>query len=356
MNRGGGQYTLISRTHPLKWINTVKMGNRNSKRNKKTEESPRRDKRTKRIKGVKYDQPEAIQRSIDRARSRDHDDLQASRILLNVVLSEPKKDPAITDTSKPQPAATAQTSSLSLEPNEATSAINVAKGDADKTHGGEGTRKDEADLVSEPIPVTSTHGTLSANLTSTDVVKNDEKKTRGTQEVLEPESIGLETVQLPAVESVDIASQSEATTTPPPIGTVMDSNREEQDIVDKEEKKLLTVSDTQSTVVPGSESSGATAEVAREGGGQEAQSKTAAQETQLKYGSRAQDGSGHVSSIKKPGAQRKRHKRTGRHGELLLFLLINSNTEWYWDLVVLDGSTMILLFIGHQVRIMISYR
>ena len=302
----------------------MKMGNRHSKRNKKAEESPRRDKRTKRIKGVKYDQPEAIQRSIDRARSRGHNDLQASRILLNVVLSEPKKYSAIADTSKPQPAATAQTSSdsLRLEPNEAASAINVAKGDADKTHGGEGTRKDEADLVSEPIPVTSTHGTLSANLISTDVVKNDEKKTRarGTREVLEPESIGLETVQLPAAESVDIASQSEVTATPPPIGTVMDSNREEQDIIDEEEKKLLTVSDTQSTVVPGPESSGATAEVAREGGGQEAQSKTAAQETQLKHGSRAQDGSGHVSSIKKPATQRKRRKRTGRHGEHLLLI------------------------------------
>ena len=302
------------------------MGNRHSKRNKKTEESPRRDKRTKRIKGVKYDQPEAIQRSIDRARSRDHDDLQASRILLNIVLSESKKDPTIADTSKPQPAATAQTSSLSLEPNEAASAaINVAKGDADKTHGGEGTRKDEADLVSEPIPVTSTHGTLSANLMSTDVVKSDEKKTRGIQEVLEPESIGLETVQLSAIESVDVASQSEATATPLPIGTVMDSNREEQDVIDEEEKKLLTVSHTQSTVVPGPESSGATAEVAREGGGQEAQSKTAAQETQLKHGSRAQDGSGHVSSIKKPAAQRKRRKRTGRHGEHLLLLYYTSS-------------------------------
>ena len=299
------------------------MGNRHSKRNKKTEESPRRDKRTRKTKGVKYDSPEAIQRSINRARSRGHDDLQASRILLNVVLSEPKKDSTIADTSKPQPAATAQTSSLSLEPNEATSAINVAKGDADKTHGGEGTRKDEADLVSEPIPVTSTHSALSVNLISADVV---EKKTRETREVLEPESIGLETVQLPAAKSaVDVASRSEVTATPPPIGTVMDSNREEQDVVDKEEKKLLTVSDTQSTVDPGPESSGATAVVAREGGGQEAQSKTAAQETQLKHGSRAQDGSSDVSSIKKPAAQRKRRKRTGRYGEHLLFLYCNSS-------------------------------
>ena len=301
-------------------MSTVKMGNRHSKRNKKAEESLRRDKRTRKIKGVKYDPPEAIQRSIDRARSRGHNDLLTSRILVNAVLSEPKKEPTIAAMSKSQPATTAQTSSLSLEPNEAAaSAINVAKGDADKTHGGEGTRKDEADLVSEPIPVTSTHGTLSANLMSTDVVKNDEKKTRGTREVLEPESISLETVQHPAAESVDIASQSEATATPPPIGTVMDSNREEQDIVDKEEKKLLTVSDTQSTVVPGPESSGATAEVAREGGGQEAQSKTAAQEIQLKHRSRAQDGSGHVSSI---AAQRKRRKRTGHHGEHLLFLTV----------------------------------
>ena len=111
-------------------------------------------------KRLKYDPPEAFQRSIDRARSRGHNDLQASRILLNIVVSEPKKDSAIADTSKPQPAATMQTSSLSLEPNEAASAINVAKGDADKTHGGEGTRKDEDDLVSEPIPVTSMHGTI----------------------------------------------------------------------------------------------------------------------------------------------------------------------------------------------------
>ena len=293
-----------------------------SKQSKMLKESPFRDKPMR--KRLKYDPPEAIQRSIDRARSQGHDDLQASRILVNVVLSEPKKDPAIADTSKLQPAATAQTSSLSLKPNEAASAINAAKGDADKTHGGEGTRKDEADLVSEPIPVTSTHGTLSAILISTDMVKNDEKKTRGTREVLEPESIGLETVQLPAAESVDVASQSEVTATPPPIGTVMDSNREEQDVIDsEEEKKLLTVSDTQSTVGAGPESSGATAELAREGRDQEAQSKTAAQETQLKHGSRAQDGSGHVSSIKKPAAQRKRRKRTGRHGEhlLLIFLL-----------------------------------
>ena len=44
--------------------------------------------------------------------------------------------------------------------------------------------------------------------------------------------------------------------------------------------------------------------------------------------------------------------RYGRHS-------LNSNTEWFWDLVVLTcsgGSTMILLFIGHQVRIMISYQ
>ena len=183
-------------------------------------------------------------------------------------------------------------------------------------------------------------------------------KIRGTREVLEPESIGLETVQLPAVELVDVASQSEATATPPPIGTVMDSNREGQDVIDKEEKKLLTASDTQSTVVPGPESSGATAEVAREGRDQEAQSKTAAQETQLKHGSRAQDGSGHVSPIEKPAAQRKRRKRTGRHGEHLLFLyctfpLINSNTECFWNLVVLTcsgGSTMILLLVGYQVQ------
>ena len=307
-----------------------------SKQNKMLKESPFRDKPMR--KRLKYDRPEVFQRSIDRARSQRHDNLQASQILLNVVLSEPKKDPPIADTSKPQPTATAQTSSLSLEPNEAASAINVAKGDADKTHGGEGTRKDEADLVSEAIPATSTHSTLSANLISTDVVKNDEKKTRRTREMLEPESVGPEMVQLPAVESVDVASQSEATDIPPPIGTVMDSNHEEQDVVDKEEKKLLTVSDTQSTVVPGPESSGATAEVAREGRGQEAQSKTAAQETQLKHGSRAQDGSGHVSSIEKPAAQRKRRKRTGRHGEHLLFLyctfsLINSNTEWFWNLV-----------------------
>ena len=136
------------------------MGNRYSKRNKNVKESLRRDKRTRKIKGVKYDPPEAIQRSIDRARSRGHNDLQASRILLNVVLSEPKKEPTIADMSKPQPAATVQTSCLSLKPNEATSAINVVEGDADKTRGGEATRKDEADLVSEPIPVTSTHRTL----------------------------------------------------------------------------------------------------------------------------------------------------------------------------------------------------
>jgi hypothetical protein len=302
------------------------MGNKQSKRKKKTEESPRRDKPTKRIKGVKYESPEALQRSIDRARSPGHD-LQASRILLDVIVSEPKKDPTIADTSKPQAATTERTSSISLEPlaSEATSAINVAKSDDSKTCSSEGTRKDEAGLVLEPFPVTSTHASSASNLRSTDAVENDEKKPRGTRQVLEPESVGLETVQLPAVQSVDIASQSEATTTPPAIGTVTaGSNCEEQDVVDEEEKKLLTVSDTHSTVATGPESSGATAEVGRgerHGEGGQEESKTAAQETQLKHGPRAQDGSHHASSsIKKPAAQRKRRKRTGRHGELLLFL------------------------------------
>jgi hypothetical protein len=294
------------------------MGNKQSKRKKMTEESPRRDKPTKRIKGVKYESPEAIQRSIDRARSPGHD-LQASRILLDVVVSEPKKEPTLADASKPQAATTAQTSSLSLEPSEATSsATNVAKSNDSKTRSGEGTRKDEAGLVLEPLPVTSTHASSTSNLRSTDAVENGEKKTRGTQQVLEPESVGLENL-IVAVRSVDIASQSEATTTTPPaIGTVTDSSREEQDFVDEEEKKLLTVSVTQSAVATGPESSGATAEVGRgERHGERGQeeSKTAAQETRLKHGPRAQDGSHHASSIKKPAAQRKRYKRTGRHGE-----------------------------------------
>ena len=111
--------------------------------------------------------------------------------------------------------------------------------------------------------------------------------------------------------------QSEAVTA---TGTILDSHCEEQAIVEMEEKKVLIVSDTSmspsGTVATPPESSRVTAEASKEEKyvkGTQEKSKSA-QETPLKNGARAQDGSNHASS--KKTVQRKRHKRTGRYGEL----------------------------------------
>ena len=108
--------------------------------------------------------------------------------------------------------------------------------------------------------------------------------------------------------------QSEAVTA---TDTVLDSHREEQAIVEMEEKKLLITSMSPSgTVATPPESSRLTAKASKEEKyvkGTQKKSKSA-QEAPLKNGPRAQDGSNHVSS--KKTVQRKRHRRTGRYGEL----------------------------------------
>ena len=265
------------------------MGNRQSKPNKKTKESPRRDKLTKKgLRRAKLAPSESLQRSIG-ATSRGHGDVEGATLLRVVI--EQRKDPATADTSRPQAAATAQASSLRLEPSEATtSTINEVKSD-DKVR--EGDLAPEAGIAAEPHPVPS------------DASENGEKN-KATRIGLEPKTVHLETAQLPVAQSVSVAKQSEATTDHPAIDTLPDSNREEQGDVGVKEKELLTVSDTPSSVAAAPESGGATC-IAEE------ESMSATHETQLKHGARAQDGSSQASS-EKP-AQRKRHKRTGRRGE-----------------------------------------
>ena len=292
------------------------MGNRQSKQNKKTKESPRRDKPTKkRLKRVKAEPSEALQRSTG-ASSWGYD-VQAPILSIVVEPRSSKKDTTIANTPKPQAATTTQASSLSLEPSETTT--NVAKSD-DKIR--EGTREDfEPEAGLEPHPVTTTQQALSLSQgpnRTTNTAEKDDENNKGTQEGPEPECISLESELLP-VQSVDIIQQSEAITTPPAVATVLDSNREEQAVVEVEEKKLLTVSDTHSVVATAPESSGATAEATREdkhGKETQEESKSATQETLIKHKPRAQDGGDHASS-KKP-IWRKRHKRTGCHGEHLL--------------------------------------
>ena len=182
----------------------------------------------------------------------------------------------------------------------------------------EETQKDvepEADLELHPVTTTQalslSHGSCTAE-------KDNKFKDKGTQEGPEPKSVGLENAQFPA-QSVHAAWQSESPTTSPAISTVLNSHCEEQTVVEVEEKKVLTVSDTSmshSMVATAPESSGATAEASREEKcGKRTQEKSkSAQETPLKNGPRAQDGSNHASF--KKTVQRKRHKRTGRYGEL----------------------------------------
>ena len=269
------------------------MGNRQSKPNKKTKESPRRDKLTKRgFRRAKFAPPESLQRVAFGASSRGHGDVEGTTLLRVVI--EPRKDSTTADTSRPHAAATAQASSLGLELSEA---INEVKSD-DTIR--EGDLEPEAGTA-VPLPVPS------------DASENDEKN-KATRIGIEPETVHLETAQLPVAQSVGVAQESEATTTHPAIDTLPDSNREEQGVVGVKEKELPTVSDAHSAVAAAPESAGATcyciAKVARSG---KEESKSATQETQLKHGARAQNGSNQASS-KKP-AQRKRHKRTGRHGE-----------------------------------------
>ena len=282
------------------------MGNRQSKRNKKTKESPRRDKLTKkRRKEVKYEPSEVLTQRTSGVSSRRGHDLHAPTLLSIVI--EPKslkKDATIADRSEPQTATTEQALPLSLEPSKATTSalLNVAECDDKIRH--EGTRLDDfqpgtSHSITEPHPVT----TMQALPLSLGPIEKDEKKSQGC--LNEQETISLETTRQP-----------EATTTTPAIGMVPESIQEKHTVISVEEMKLLAVSGTHSTVATPPESSGATAEAAREekhGKGTQQESKSGAQETQLMHGAGAPDGIDHTPS-KKP-AQRKRHKRTGRYGE-----------------------------------------
>ena len=100
----------------------------------------------------------------------------------------------------------------------------------------------------------------------------------------------------PPVQPVDIVRPSEATTTPPAIGTVSGSNYEEQTV----EKKLSIVADT-------SKSHSTATEALRE---DDNEHKGTSEDRQT--GPRAQDESDRVS--KKP-VRKKRHKRTRHHGK-----------------------------------------
>ena len=109
--------------------------------------------------------------------------------------------------------------------------------------------------------------------------------------------------------------QSESPTTSPAISTVLNSHCEEQTVVEVEEKKVLTVSDTSmshSMVATAPESSGATAEASREEKrGKRTQEKSkSAQETPLKNGPRAQDGSNHASFKKTVQRKKTQTNRT----------------------------------------------
>ena len=291
------------------------MGNRQSKQNKTTKQSPSKYKPKKeKVKGRKVEPSEARQRSIGSSSRRR--DPQPPTAGASVESRSLKKGPTVADTINPHATTTIPASVLSLEPSETT--IYVAKND-DKIR--EETQKDvetEADL--EPHSVTTTqalslsHGSCTA--------ENDNKfKDKGTQEGPEPKSVGLENAQFPA-QSVHATWQSESPTTSPAISTVLNSHCEEQTVVEVEEKKVLTVSDTSmshsmvATAHSAPESSGATAEASREEKrGKRTQEKSkSAQETPLKNGPRAQHGSNHASF--KKTVQRKRHKQTGRYGEL----------------------------------------
>ena len=288
------------------------MGNRQSKQNKTQSPSKHKPKK-KKVKGGKVEPSEARQRSIGANSLRR--DPQPPTAGASIEPRNLKKEPTVnTDTTKPHTTTTTQASSLSLEPSEAT--INVGKID-DKIR--EGTQKDvepEADLKPHPVNVTQA---LSLSHRPSTAKKDGKFKDKGIQEGPEPKSVGLENAQFPA-QSVHATWQLESPTTSPAISTVLNSHCEEQTVVEVEEKKVLTVSDTSmshSMVATAPDSSGATAKASRKEKHEKRmqEESKSAQEILLKHGRRAQDENDHASS-KKPVRRRKRHKRTGRYGEL----------------------------------------
>ena len=151
--------------------------------------------------------------------------------------------------------------------------------------------------TSEPHTITTNQSLpLSGQGEATDTAESDDKKPRGTQE--DSESC-LEIAQ-PPVQPVDTVRPSEATATPPAIGTVSGRHCKEQTVVEAEEKKLSIVADT-------SKSHSTATEASRE---DDKEHKGTSEDRQ--QGPRAQDESDYVS--KKP-VRKKRHKRTRRHGE-----------------------------------------
>ena len=165
--------------------------------------------------------------------------------------------------------------------------------------------------ATEASPLSSTRKVVGL-VKSGDGKKHDEETLKGPRRRRRPVQRGA----LSDLETTTILFE------PPATGTVRDRQNEEQAVVKVEEKELSSVSDpsmrSHSTVATAPESSGATAEAAKEekhgkGTQQEFKSESAAQETQLMHGAGAPDGSDPTPS-KKP-AQRKRRKQTGRYGE-----------------------------------------
>ena len=153
--------------------------------------------------------------------------------------------------------------------------------------------------TSEPHTITTIQSLpLSRQGEATDTAESDDKKLRGTQE--DSESC-LEIAQ-PPVQPVDIVRPSEATATPPAIGTVSGRHCKEQTVVEAEEKKLSIVADT-------AKSHSTATEASRK---DDKEHKGTSEDSQ--QGPRAQDESDHVSKKPVP-VRKKRHKRTRHHGE-----------------------------------------
>ena len=152
--------------------------------------------------------------------------------------------------------------------------------------------------TSEPHTVTTTQSLpLSGQGEATDTAKSDDQIIRK-----DPESY-LENLQPPVQPvTVDIVRPPEATTTPPAIGTVSGSHCEEQTVVEVKEKKLLIVADTSRLHSTATESS------------REDDNKHKGTSDDSQQEPRAQDESDRVSKKPVP-VQKKRHKRTRRHGE-----------------------------------------
>ena len=151
--------------------------------------------------------------------------------------------------------------------------------------------------TSEPHTITTNQSLpLSGQGEATDTAESDDKKPRGTQE----DSESCLEIAEPPVQPVDIVRPSEATATPPAIGTVSGRHCKEQTVVEAEEKKLSIVADT-------AKSHSTATEASRK---DDKEHKGTSEDRQ--QGPRAQNESDHVSKM---SVRKKRNKRTRRHGE-----------------------------------------